>query len=135
MTDTAGTEFWRDIKPIATVFKPEAVPEAYVSNAPTDDERHYVPLTETVGTRPLSISPTENRWRDILRSTGAGLVDRHYHPQQVFAYTISGKWGCLEHDWVATPATSYTKRRGRRTRLSPTSQTSRCLCTSTSRGR
>ena len=33
---------------------------------------------------------------------GAGLVNRHYHPQQVFAYTISGKWGYLEHDWVAT---------------------------------
>ena len=102
MADTAGTEFWRDIKPITTVFKPEAVPEAYISNAPTDDERYYVPLTETVGTRPLFISPTQNRWCDILRSTGAGLVNRHYHPQQVFAYTISGKWGYLEHDWVAT---------------------------------
>src|SRR6266513_2025701 len=33
---------------------------------------------------------------------GAGMVNRHYHPQQVFAYTISGKWGYLEHDWVAT---------------------------------
>ena len=29
-------------------------------------------------------------------------MNRHYHPQQVFAYTISGKWGYLEHDWVAT---------------------------------
>ena len=102
MAETTNTEFWRDLKPITTVFKPEAVPEAYISNAPTDDERYYVPLTETVGTRPLFISPTQNRWCDILRSTGAGLVNRHYHPQQVFAYTISGKWGYLEHDWVAT---------------------------------
>jgi 2,4'-dihydroxyacetophenone dioxygenase len=102
MAETTNTEFWRDLKPITTVFKPEAVPEAYISNAPTDDERYYVPLTETVGSRPLFISPTQNRWCDILRSTGAGLVNRHYHPQQVFAYTISGKWGYLEHDWVAT---------------------------------
>ena len=29
-------------------------------------------------------------------------MNRHYHPQPVFAYTISGKWGYLEHDWVAT---------------------------------
>ena len=29
-------------------------------------------------------------------------MNRHYHPQQVFAYTISGRWGYLEHDWVAT---------------------------------
>ena len=32
----------------------------------------------------------------------AGLVNRHYHPHQVFALTISGKWGYLEHDWTAT---------------------------------
>ena len=32
----------------------------------------------------------------------AGLVNRHYHPSQIFAYTISGKWGYLEHDWTAT---------------------------------
>lgn len=31
----------------------------------------------------------------------AGLVNRHYHPHEVFAYTISGKWGYLEHDWTA----------------------------------
>ena len=35
-------------------------------------------------------------------SKEAGLVNRHYHPQQIFAYTISGKWGYLEHDWTAT---------------------------------
>ena len=34
------------------------MPEAYVADAPTDDERYYVPLTETVGIRPLWISPT-----------------------------------------------------------------------------
>ena len=95
-------EFWRDLKPIEGVFKKDAAAEVYLADAPTDDERYYVPLTETVGTRPLFISPTQNRWCDILRSTGAGLVNRHYHPQQVFAYTISGKWGYLEHDWIAT---------------------------------
>jgi 2,4'-dihydroxyacetophenone dioxygenase len=35
-------------------------------------------------------------------ATGPGLVNRHYHPHEVMAYTISGKWGYLEHDWVAT---------------------------------
>ena len=38
----------------------------------------------------------------MLRATGPGMVNRHYHPHEVFAYTISGKWGYLEHDWVAT---------------------------------
>ena len=102
MTEAAGGEFWRGLKPIAQVFRPGAVPEAYVSDAATEDERFYAPLSETVGTRPLWISPSQNRWCDVLMCRGAGLVNRHYHPQQVFAYTISGKWGYLEHDWVAT---------------------------------
>jgi 2,4'-dihydroxyacetophenone dioxygenase len=102
MTEISNTEFWRDLKPIDTVFRPDARPEAYIPNAATDDERYYVPLSETVGSRPLWISPDRNQWADILRSTGPGLVNRHYHPHQVFAYTISGKWGYLEHDWIAT---------------------------------
>ena len=97
-----ATEFWRDLKPITNVFKADARPEVYLSDAPTEDERYYVPFTETVSSRPLWISPTQNRWCDILYAKGPGLVNRHYHPQQVFAYTISGKWGYLEHDWVAT---------------------------------
>jgi 2,4'-dihydroxyacetophenone dioxygenase len=102
VADTGGGEFWRNLKPIEHAFKPGALPEAYISQAATDDERFYAPLSDTVGTRPLWISPGQNRWCDVLMCRGAGLVNRHYHPQQVFAYTISGKWGYLEHDWVAT---------------------------------
>ena len=100
--EPANSEFWRELKPIEQKFRPGALPEAYIANAPTDDERFYAPLSETVGTRPLWISPSQNRWCDVLMCRGAGLVNRHYHPQQVFAYTISGKWGYLEHDWIAT---------------------------------
>jgi 2,4'-dihydroxyacetophenone dioxygenase len=102
MSEATNTEFWRDLKPIADVFRPHALPEVHIAGAPTEDERFYVPFTETVGSRPLWISPSQNRWCDILYARGAGLVNRHYHPHQVFAYTISGKWGYLEHDWTAT---------------------------------
>jgi len=102
MPELATTEFWKDLKPIAQVFQPDALPEAYIANAPTDDERYYVPFTETVSSRPLWISPAQNKWCDILMAKSAGLVNRHYHPHEVFAYTISGKWGYLEHDWTAT---------------------------------
>lgn len=102
MVEAAATEFWKDIKPIPNSFKPDALPEAYIQNAPTDDERYYVPFTDTVSSRPLWISPSQNMWADILMAKAAGLVNRHYHPRQVFAYTISGKWGYLEHDWTAT---------------------------------
>ena len=102
MPEPPSTEFWKTLKPIDRVFQPHAMPDSYVANAPTDDLRYYAPLSETVGSRPLWISPTQNRWSDILRADHGGLVNRHYHPHQVFAYTISGKWGYLEHDWTAT---------------------------------
>lgn len=102
MPKMEGAEFWRDLKPIENSFKPDAQPEVYLANAPIDDERYYVPFSETVSSRPLWISPQQNKWCDILMAKGAGLVNRHYHPHEVFAYTISGKWGYLEHDWIAT---------------------------------
>ena len=102
MPQRATVEFWKDLKAIANVFKPDALPEVYVANAPTEDERYYVPISDTVSSRPLWISPQRNQWCDILMAKGAGLVNRHYHPHEVFAYTISGKWGYLEHDWTAT---------------------------------
>lgn len=102
MPDLATNEFWKGLKPIAQVFKADALPEAYIAGAATEDERYYVPFTETVSSRPLWISPSQNKWCDILMAKGAGLVNRHYHPHEVFAYTISGKWGYLEHGWTAT---------------------------------
>src|SRR4051794_15026381 len=95
-------EFWRELKPIDRVFQADAAPELYLADAPAADDRLYVPFSETVFSRPLWISPSQNRWCDILMARGAGLVNRHYHPHEVFAYTISGKWGYLEHDWTAT---------------------------------
>lgn len=102
MAEKPTTEFWKDIKPIANVFRDDALPEAYIANAATEDERYYVPFSETVSSRPLWISPSQNKWADVLMAKSAGLVNRHYHPHEVFAYTISGKWGYLEHDWTAT---------------------------------
>lgn len=103
MVSEPGTEFWRDLKPIADAMKPDAQPEVFHQLAPTDDERYYVPLSPTVLSRPLWISPRDNRWADILWAKSAGLVNRHYHPHEVFAYTISGTWGYLEQAWTATP--------------------------------
>ncbi|MGC3983004.1 MAG: 2,4'-dihydroxyacetophenone dioxygenase family protein [Steroidobacteraceae bacterium] len=102
MPEAAQHEFWRDLKPIAQVFREHALPELYHSQVVAVDERYFVPMSPTVGSRPLWISPQRNMWADILMAKSAGLVNRHYHPQQVFAYTISGKWGYLEHEWTAT---------------------------------
>jgi 2,4'-dihydroxyacetophenone dioxygenase len=66
-----------------------------------EDERYCVPFTETVSVRPLWISPSENKWCDVLMVKQAGFLNRHCHPNEVFAYTLSGKWGYLEHSWTA----------------------------------
>lgn len=101
MPEKPTSEFWRELKPIPNCFQPDARPEVYLADAPTDDARYYVPFTDTVSSRPLWISPSANKWCDVLTARHAGLVNRHYHPHEVFAYTISGKWGYLEHDWTA----------------------------------
>ena len=95
-------EQFRGLRPIEKVFKPYSMPDQYIADVAADDERMYVPFTETVSSRPLWISPSANSWADILMCKGPGLVNRHYHPHEVLAYTISGKWGYLEHDWIAT---------------------------------
>jgi 2,4'-dihydroxyacetophenone dioxygenase len=102
MPQAAITEFWKDLQPIQKVFQLDALPEVYTHDAPNGDERLFVPFNETVFSKPLWISPGQNKWADILMAKRAGLVNRHYHPHQVFALTISGKWGYLEHDWTAT---------------------------------
>ena len=37
----ANSEFWRGFKPIEQKFRPGARPEAYIANAPTEDDRFY----------------------------------------------------------------------------------------------
>ena len=78
------------------------VSEFYIPDAPTDDLRYYAPMTETIWTRPIFISTSQNRWCNILMSTGPAEMNRHYHPQQVLGYTISGRWGYLERGWTAS---------------------------------
>jgi 2,4'-dihydroxyacetophenone dioxygenase len=118
------TEFWREIKPIENVFRPGALPDLHVSDGPIDDDRYYIPLSETAGSRPLFISNSQNRWCDVLMARGAGLVNRHYHPHQVFAFTISGRWATWSTTGSPQPATSSTSPPARATPSSPTRPTS-----------
>ena len=48
MSEAAQTEFWRDIKPIEQVFRRHSLEEMFTPDIATDDERFYVPLSETV---------------------------------------------------------------------------------------
>lgn len=96
--------------------RPLSLPEVFLQNPAFDGPEYWMPFTETVNARPLWICPQQNMWANILAADGAGMVNRHYHPHPVYAYTISGRWGYLEHDWVAgpgdvlfeTPGTAHT---------------------------
>jgi 2,4'-dihydroxyacetophenone dioxygenase len=102
MPPAAKSEFWRELSPIQNVFRDGASPEIYLPKIAEGDERYWVPFSETVSSKPVWISPSRNMWADVLMAKAAGLVNRHYHPHPVWAYTISGKWGYLEHTWIAT---------------------------------
>ena len=62
------SEFWKDIKPIEKVFREGGLPEVYASKIAEGDERYWVPISETVSSKPVWISPSKNMWADVLMS-------------------------------------------------------------------
>ena len=83
MPETPHSEFWKGIKPVEQVFRPGAMPEVYHPKIAEGDERFWVPITETVSSKPVWISPARNMWADVLMSKSAGLVNRHYHSHPI----------------------------------------------------
>jgi 2,4'-dihydroxyacetophenone dioxygenase len=130
MPEAPTAEFWRDLAPIANVFKPDSLREVYQAKIGEGDERYFVPFSETVSSKPIWISPQQNMWADVLMAKSAGLVNRHYRPHQVFAYTISGKWGYLEHDWTATAGDFIYEPPGEGHTLVAYDSGNRCGCSS-----
>ncbi|WP_203732263.1 hypothetical protein [Streptomyces sp. SID12501] len=49
MPDKPAGEFWKDLRPIENSFRPDALPEVYLSEVATDDDRCDVPFPETAG--------------------------------------------------------------------------------------
>jgi len=102
MSEAPTTEEWKGLRKIDNVFRSLALPEVYMENVAYEDERYFLNVAGTATSRPLWFSTSRNMWADIVRTRKGAIVNRHYHPGQVFGYTISGKWGYLEHDWTAT---------------------------------
>ena len=102
MPETPHSECWADLKPVANPFREGSLPELHQPAIAEGDEACWMPLSETVFSKPVWISPARNMWADVLMAKTPGLVNRHYHPHPIWAYTISGKWAYLEHEWTAT---------------------------------
>lgn len=54
MPEAPANEFWRDIKAIENVFKPDALWEVYKAKITEGDERYVVPISEAVFSKPTT---------------------------------------------------------------------------------
>ena len=79
---------------------PFQVEDLVIDTMPEDD-RLWVPQTDTVSFRPILFNVSNGYWINLMKVTRAGILNRHLHPAPVFGYVIKGSWRYLEHDWVA----------------------------------
>jgi 2,4'-dihydroxyacetophenone dioxygenase len=85
---------------------PEALGEIVIGDiASTDDERLWVPQTECLSFRPLTLCVSQGYYVNLLRFVGGGTLGCHRHSSPVHAHTIKGTWGYKEHAWTAGPGT------------------------------
>lgn len=87
--------------PYQLPYPVDALDEIVVPLAIPEDERIWVPQTETVSFRPLCLNRSAGYWVNLLRVRGSGVLSRHRHPQPVHGFVLKGRWEYLEHDWVA----------------------------------
>jgi len=87
---------------LAEIFVPQIFGHSLENGGgPLDEERLWVPQTDTVSFRPLCFCVSGGYYVNLLRVKGAGLLSRHRHPGPVHGHVLKGKWSYLEHDWVA----------------------------------
>lgn len=86
---------------LSEIFVPQVFGHTLADGDDLDDERLWVPQTDTVSFRPLCFCVSGGYYVNLLRVKGAGLLSRHRHPGPVHGHVLKGKWSYLEHDWVA----------------------------------
>eukprot|EP00873_Tetraselmis_striata_P013424 jgi/Tetstr1/433688/TSEL_022907.t1 len=94
------------VAPFMGTCPPEAAAEIAVPNVLPEDERIWVPQTDTVSFRPLCFNVSQGYYVNLLRVRKSGLLSRHRHPGPVHGYVLKGDWKYLEHEWTAA-AGSY----------------------------
>ena len=89
------------LTPYQLDFPKDALPEIFVKDALTTDERMWVPQADNVWFRPLCLNRSQGYWVTLLKVKKSCVLSRHRHPQGVHGFVIKGRWEYLEHDWVA----------------------------------
>jgi 2,4'-dihydroxyacetophenone dioxygenase len=78
------------------------IPDLVVGDLLPDDDRLWVPQSDTVSFRPLLFGVSHGYYVNLLRVRRSGILSRHRHAGPVHAVILKGRWRYLEHDWVAT---------------------------------
>jgi 2,4'-dihydroxyacetophenone dioxygenase len=79
--------------------------EHFIADMDLEDERLWVPYSEGVWFQPCHFNVTSGGFSVIAKALPGAIIGTHYHVGTVQAWTISGHWYYLEHDWVAKPGT------------------------------
>lgn len=66
-----------------------------------EDDKLWVPQTDTVSMKPLLLHVSQGYYINLLRVRQSGILSRHRHTGPVQALVLKGRWYYLEHDWVA----------------------------------
>lgn len=90
------------IAPFKGTWPAEAAEEIAIPSVLPDDDRIWVPQTDTVSFRPLCFNVSQGYYVNLLRVKKAGLLSRHRHPGPVHGYVLKGKWKYIEHEWTAS---------------------------------
>lgn len=63
----------------------------------------FLPYSEELKLKIIRLNPVNGEWVSLLRVPAGMEMPKHYHSGTVHVYTLSGRWGYKEHDWIAGP--------------------------------
>jgi len=103
------------LTPYQLEFPKEALPEIFVKDALTSDERMWVPQSENVWFRPLCLNRSQGYWVTLLKVKKAGVLSRHRHPQGVHGFVIKGAGNTLNMIGWQRKVLTFTNLQAKRT--------------------
>jgi 2,4'-dihydroxyacetophenone dioxygenase len=77
----------------------------FIINTNVDDDGPWIPYADGVWVQPCCFDVTSGGFSVLLKGLPGAQLGVHYHVGTVRGYTLRGRWGYVEHDWVAGPGT------------------------------
>ena len=77
----------------------------FIVNTNVGDDGPWIPYADGVWVQPCCFDVTSGGFSTLLKGLPGAQLGVHYHVGTVRGYTLRGRWGYVEHDWVAGPGT------------------------------